>query len=412
MADVMKLMAKLGLDARSYRKGLENAEQHANQFGQRVARRLAAAFSIGALTVAAKRTVEWAAKMRALGEQTGTTAKFMSQMEFAAEQTGSRVEDVAAALRQLSKSRNEALRDPKGQKAKLFKALGITDEELRSIRDIEQLLMAVGDAFKAHNFGVDELGMAQDLLSETGIKLLPAFRVGLRQLSDEADNLGVSIEDSVANRLESVKSSIDAIIGSLRGDFATALAAIADRFEEILFNVKATAAVIIAHGKFLAAKAAFTDRELQRGSDAVNPQTPFGDRAGPNLGRYLQRIFGGMFYAAYRQNAPDAPNLEKFMDEAAETIAAVLDERRDREDARRISDEERRRQGRVDPTSIIAAAATAKAVGLRPSTDALARIGGFVGRSNLSADNRERDKVRYARETAENTRQLRQNLRF
>lgn len=199
-------MAKLGLDTTAYQAGMKRAEGVAVAAGQRMRASLnsTAANYLGAAAVAAltKRTVDYASTLSDVSDRLDVSTESLQKFYWAAEKSGGSVEGVNTFLEKFAENKRLALLNPTGQQADAFTQFGITVDELRNGR-IEDLTRKIGKMFEA--------GDPQKLigaLKQIGGRGAGAFSLalisGLQEAGEEAQRLGMIMEESTVQKLDAV----------------------------------------------------------------------------------------------------------------------------------------------------------------------------------------------------------------
>lgn len=129
--------------------------------------------------------------------RTGVNVRSLSQLKFAAEQTGSGLETLEKGFFGLSRSVYDAQRGSV-EAVDAFDRLGLSTDQL-SMLSAEQQLLAVGDALSKVEDSTIRGALAQKLLGRSGRQLLPMFAAGadgLAKLRQEADDLGITLTET------------------------------------------------------------------------------------------------------------------------------------------------------------------------------------------------------------------------
>lgn len=148
--------------------------------------------SLGALGVVAgasafvgmvKGSIESAAEMKHLSEQTGVSVSALSALKGAAKLAGVDLQDAAMMASKLDKAMWQA-QGGNVQAQSSFEKLGVkaTDANGR-LRDTESVLMDVAKRFEAMESGAAKTALAQELFGKTGSKMIPL----LEQLAEKGD---------------------------------------------------------------------------------------------------------------------------------------------------------------------------------------------------------------------------------
>lgn len=125
-----KVTGRLNLDGSNFQAGMSRAHAAVRGLGGTVASslkgQLAAAFSIGAVTMLARKTMEYADNIDETASRIGVGAEKLQEWAFAAKQAGSNTEQLAAFVERLTM----AALDP--SKQALFQRMGIKPEGMTS----------------------------------------------------------------------------------------------------------------------------------------------------------------------------------------------------------------------------------------------------------------------------------------
>jgi hypothetical protein len=165
----------------------------------------------------AKETSDYGSIIHDLGEKTGLSAETISSIKFAADQSGSSIEDFSQGLVRFEKTVGEAARGSDEAKAKLIR-LGIDPKA--AINDLEG---ALGKAFKTiHDAppGIRQTNAAMDAFGKSGASLIPTINAAdgdLKKLVQTAKNLGVTFSDEDAKAADEFGDTLDTLAAQIRG---------------------------------------------------------------------------------------------------------------------------------------------------------------------------------------------------
>jgi len=152
----------------------------------------------GAMWTAAEKTARYAEEIEDGTDKTGLSAEKMSELRFAAEQTGLQYGSLISSLVKFERIVVEAASSGEAYR-QTFGRMGISQAEVkRGTENILPLLMRTADAFKSHGSTVEKAAMSQALFSRGGAELLEFLGLGsagIKQLSDRARELGVVLTE-------------------------------------------------------------------------------------------------------------------------------------------------------------------------------------------------------------------------
>ncbi len=216
----LKLTGKVGIDSRGWQKGLGDIKRSAGAFGKDIKGIFIGAFAAGAILKGLRDTVAFGSRISDLATKFKITAKELQNVDFAAKKAGTSLEVVGRAINTLAISRLEALTNPGGTKGLIFKALGITQEELRNLSDFDLLFRRIGPLFATTDFGGQTQGLLGQLIGSKTTDLLTAFREDLSKGIDLADKLGIALDDGVIQKLDDMADLWEQMTAEMRGPFS------------------------------------------------------------------------------------------------------------------------------------------------------------------------------------------------
>ena len=189
-------------------RGLRRARRRLLAFGQQVGRigRQLATLGAGAgagLAGAAAVFAKVGDNLDKLSKRTGISVESLSQLEFAAERTGTSLESLGGAILRANR-RLGRITAGQGSSTQVnaLEALGLSAERLEQLNP-EQRLLALADAVSGFEDKAEAAGLAQRAFGTEVDAILPLLlqgRDGIRALTQEADDLGLTIsaEDAAA----------------------------------------------------------------------------------------------------------------------------------------------------------------------------------------------------------------------
>lgn len=175
----------------------------------------AAITAVGAAAIATARALfdltvasaEYGAQIFDAKEKTGLTTETLSALRFAADQSGSSLDEVTNASARFAKTVGDAANGSEKAQAKLER-LGVTSKDLDT---------ALGQALKTIvNLppGIEQMTAAQDAFGRSGANLLPfikSFDGDLAALTQKAKALGVTLSDEDARAADEFSDTLDTL---------------------------------------------------------------------------------------------------------------------------------------------------------------------------------------------------------
>jgi hypothetical protein len=156
-----------------------------------------AAAAVGGIVAMTHSAASHGAELAALSRRTGLSTRQLQAFGHAASQTGVELDTVVDATKTLQEKIAEAVRDPRGSAREMFNRLDLSASALTSMHPDEQLGF-IADALQGVTNQAERTRIATELLGGSGDRLLPMLEggsEGLRRMRDEAERLGVSLDD-------------------------------------------------------------------------------------------------------------------------------------------------------------------------------------------------------------------------
>jgi hypothetical protein len=150
-------------------------------------------------------------------EKTGLAAEAISAMKFAADQSGSSLEQVTSGIAKFSKTVGAAA-DGSKQAAANLRDLGIIPQE--ALSDLDGALAKVMKRIVEAPAGIQQMTLAQKAFGKAGAELLPflkSFDGDLEGLIKKAKELGVTIDDEAAAAADEFGDQLDTLSAQFTG---------------------------------------------------------------------------------------------------------------------------------------------------------------------------------------------------
>ncbi|GIW85735.1 MAG: hypothetical protein KatS3mg108_0059 [Isosphaeraceae bacterium] len=200
-----------------------------------------------------------------MAERTGVSTEALSELGFAAEQSGADLETLEVGLKAMQRNIVSAADGSREMRATLAK-LGLTVADLKALTPDEQFRLLADRIAQVGN-PTQRAALAMDVFGKSGQKLIPLLSAGAKgidELRAEANRLGLTVgtdqaqsaadlQDAWNRLLKTLKAAAFAIGGALAPDL-TALLGTITRFVVGVVNwVKENKAVIVTVAKVIAA---------------------------------------------------------------------------------------------------------------------------------------------------------------
>lgn len=219
------LRVVLGLDSAAFDKGLSEAQSRLARFGPALKKGLAAAGAAAAtagaaIGLAVKGALDEADELSKLSSKIGVPIEDLSRLKYAADLSGVSIQGVANGFKKLSTNLNEAVTGNQSA-GELFTQLGVAATNADgSLRSSSAVLLDVADKFAAMEDGAQKTALAVQLFGKSGLDLIPLLNggaAGLKQMTDEADALGLTISSETGKAAEEFNDNISRLQATLTG---------------------------------------------------------------------------------------------------------------------------------------------------------------------------------------------------
>lgn len=228
----LDLVAKIG----GYVAGLDKAARESEKWRNKVkqdmenAGKALGAFSVvaaGALSVWVKNSIDAADEASKAAAAAGVQIEALTGLQFAAELAGVANDDLNSSLARLNKTIDQAGRGSKKQ-AQAFADIGISVRDASGqLKSADQVLLEVADRFESYEDGAAKAALAQDLFGKSGTKLIPLLNSGsqgIRELTEQAQRLGLVLDQETAAAAEEFNDSLS-VLSKVSVGFSNELAA-------------------------------------------------------------------------------------------------------------------------------------------------------------------------------------------
>jgi hypothetical protein len=196
----LRVDAYLGLNGTAFHQGLNRANASVARFSSGltsgIGARLAGLFSVGAMTMLVRNTVQWASKLNDVSTALGVNVEWLQKMQNGAKQVKGDIEDIERLISDVNKSRQEAINDPKGKSAGAFARLGISSGDIANApvqKFIDKLVAAFKDGSTANmQNDLREVGgkSARTLLAAFETQFASGAPILAEDMVNELDDIG------------------------------------------------------------------------------------------------------------------------------------------------------------------------------------------------------------------------------
>lgn len=183
---------------------------------------------IGGLANAVGSTIAWGGALTDMAAKTGVSTTALQKWEYAAKQGGNTLDQVVTASLQLSKRIEE------GDKAvgEAITGLGLSLSSLQAMRPEDQF-NAVADALAQTSNQGERASAAMALFGRAGADLLPTLTSDMKALGDEAERLGVIVDEQTLQSMDELGDAWQKMQDAGRGLLAEVLAPMVPAMNDI-----------------------------------------------------------------------------------------------------------------------------------------------------------------------------------
>lgn len=186
-------------------------------------------------TAAADRIAKSARTIGASGEE-------YQRLEFAATRSGASMGSMQRAVRTLARNLRDASRGEGKQFQEAIAEIGLTSRDFVGL-DLEGKIGLIGDAMNEHGDRIDKVALSQRIFGERAgpelATLLGEGEAGVRALGDEAERLGLILDEDALKAAEAYQDALTNLDGVVQGikrsiaaELAPAMQVIIDRFRK------------------------------------------------------------------------------------------------------------------------------------------------------------------------------------
>lgn len=202
----------------------------------------------GALTATIYQAAEAGDRLDDLSKSTGITATELSRLGYAAEQNGASLDQMANGLKVLYARMGDA-RSGLKEAQDAFNLLGVSWERLDgSLKSGSEIIPEIAEKISLMRNETEQSALASELFGRrAGPDLLPMLQLGaggIRDLAEEADRLGITMDSVQAKTLGDFNDALTALKGSMSGLLRTAIIPLVEYLKPFVERLTETAGAI------------------------------------------------------------------------------------------------------------------------------------------------------------------------
>ncbi|MGE0606566.1 MAG: phage tail tape measure protein [Pirellulales bacterium] len=220
-------------------RGLRGAEKKLQAWGAAVSGigrqfmglGLAVAAPLGA---AAKLFADFGSQLFDMGQRTGVSVEALSELSYAAQQSGANMETLEGGLRKMQKFLVGVAKGSDESK-KTLSRLGLTLGDLSHLAPEDQFAL-LGDRLSKINDPAVRAAVAMEVFGKTGTALLPMLSegaAGLEAMRQQARDLGLTMSDEDAQSADALGDALDSLWATMKAGVVAIGAALAPTLTEL-----------------------------------------------------------------------------------------------------------------------------------------------------------------------------------
>ena len=244
----------IGADLKGFKAGMAEASKSAKSMGAKFAKHskaIGAGMTVagGVITASLGKAVSSFAKtgdqVQKMALKTGVSTEALSELGFAAEQSGTNIETLGKGF----KAQADFLEDAKDGLSTATDAmdkLGLSLSDLQG-KSPEEVFSILGGAIGDIEDPLQKAALANDVFKRSGVELLPMFasgKAGIQALREEAQRLGVSLSQDQANSaakftdtMNSLKHSMSGVAIQIGGALVPVLNSLIERLTPVISRI-------------------------------------------------------------------------------------------------------------------------------------------------------------------------------
>jgi hypothetical protein len=218
------LRVTLGLDSAEFDTGLKKAQSNLKGAGsgfQMSAKSMSvagmavgAAFATAAVAIGAaiKSSIDHADELSKAAQKFGVPVAELSRLEHAANLSDVSLDQLGTGLKKLSAAMSDLAGGGASKAGDAFRALGISVKNADgSLKSNTQVMTEVAGKFGDMQDGAGKTALAMAIFGKSGADLIPLLNsgsAGLKEMTDEADALGLTLDENTAKAAENFNDNL------------------------------------------------------------------------------------------------------------------------------------------------------------------------------------------------------------
>lgn len=350
----LRLIGEVALDGSGFEAGLKKLEHGAEHVGEILKGLALTAFGIYGIEQAIHKTIETADKLVDTSRRLGVSLEVLQEFGYAAKQNGADIDQLTSFIEKLNSTRI----DPK--KFESFAKLGISQPDLNNLR-VEDLIMKLSINLRNRS-SQEVIGPLRDIGGKGAGEMLVMLKDNLEEVREEAHKLGLVMKTEDAVMLKFLADEMMILGQLIIANVAPAIVFLEEKFLRFINVIKAVGTFV---GSLSGGKAAGKEGFGAIWDELTSPYL-FNKRSRSQMRDVFKNIKEGF------SDAADAFSLDYYGGDKSidDKIAELVRKQKEIEKINSIpdfesvaSEEKRKRGGHIQ-------------------TDALLRVGNFLGSSS------------------------------
>ena len=219
----LNLIARLGLDGKGFQAGLARANRQTGQFASGIKRQFVGMFGVAAIGIAIKKATDYADEINNLSRRLGVSTKALQEFNYAANLSGSDLKTVATSLQRVQEAQ-ERLKNGNKQAEDSFRRLGFAFDDALQVNPAEVFRRA-GELYANQALSPEMFGDIRTLFgAEAGPRNIRIFTEDLAAMAEQARESGAVLSNEQIQTAADLKDTMAVLKMAFLGPFGEALA--------------------------------------------------------------------------------------------------------------------------------------------------------------------------------------------
>ena len=210
-----EVKVRITADDSGLERGISRAENKLSsfaKFGIRAAATALAALPTG-FVLASRAAINFADEMAKTSQRIGLTTEALSKLQYAAKLSDVSLSDLRVGLSQLARNMD--------MNSDAFERLGVTiRNQDGSLRDTEAVFTDLVQRFSMMQDGAQKTALAMEIFGRSGANMIPllnAGAAGLKAMTDQADQFGLTVSTKAGKQAEQFNDNLTRLFSIIQG---------------------------------------------------------------------------------------------------------------------------------------------------------------------------------------------------